>query len=663
MPKKFSIVRYIQKMGKNLPRMVEDIPRMVEDIPRSVIDESAAMIGALVVRRERAAVDVPANVEAQPTVTVADLLLAYLNELGIEYMFGVPGGAISPLYDALARSERNGGLRHVLARHEAGAAYMADGYTRECRKLGVCCTTSGPGATNLITAAACAYDNNIPMLVITGQPALPAFGKGPVQESSDTGVNTIGMLNFVTRFNTLISHPNQLEAKLVSALKRAFRAPRGPVHLSIPVDILRSPSPVTKPSFDVLALLAPSSMADHDGIELLRQMLKDANKVVLLVGGWCGEAIGAILQFAALTGASIVTTPDGKGLVSPYHPLFRGVFGFGGHATAEAVLRDPEVDLILAVGAGMGELNSGGWSESLLNERLVHIDENEDNFARTPMACFHVSGRILAIFSRLVELLNEESKSDNAEYERQRASREANNINWNPHAMLDEPDKFDSDATPIKPQRLMRDLARMFPPTTRFLADTGNSLLWAVHYLHPTIDRRIGERRMGGGGRKPSMGRRGTDSGWLRVTMDFAAMGWAIGAAVGTAIANPHAPVVCITGDGSMLMNGQELSAAVAERLSIVFVVLNDQALGMVKHGQRLAKAEQIGVFMPPTDFAAMARAMGATAYNIRSPEELLALDVNAMCGRKGPTLLDVAIDPDEVPPMKVRVQVLAESK
>jgi acetolactate synthase-1/2/3 large subunit len=336
---------------------------------------------------------------------LADLLVAYLEQMGVEYVFGIPGGAIEPLYNAIARSSRRGGVRHILARHEAGAAFMADGYARESGKLGVCCSTSGPGATNLITGVACAYDNNIPLLVITGQPALPTFGKNPLQESSCTGINILGMFRHCTRYNSLVSHPKQLESKLVAALQHAVRSPRGPAHLSIPVDVLRSPSPHPLPSYDLKNLLSPSSLVDHDAVEILLEQLSSARHVTLLVGGWCGEAISSILQFAALRNASLVTTPDGKGLVSPRHPLFRGVFGFGGHTSAEAALRDPSVDLILAVGTSVSEWDSSGWCDSLLNERLVHIDESEEHLARTPMARLHVRGRIYSVFNLLNERL------------------------------------------------------------------------------------------------------------------------------------------------------------------------------------------------------------------------------------------------------------------
>lgn len=588
-------------------------------------------------------------------VQVADLLLTYLEQLGVEYLFGIPGQAIEPLYSALARSERRGGIRHVLARHEAGAAFMADGYARESGKLGVCCAGSDPGATNLITGVSCAYSNNIPLLVITGQSALRAPGQSILQESADTGINTLGMFLHCTRYNSLVSHPKQFEEKLVAALQRATRTPYGPVHLDIPLDIFRHASPNAVPAYNLAALLRPAALVDEDALASLLDLLFQARNTVLLIGGGCGEAIGSILQFATLCGMAFVSSPDGKGLVSAHHPLYRGVFGFCGHASAEAALRDPSVDLILAVGASMGEWNTGGWSDSLLNERLVHIDESEDYLARTPMAKLHVRGRICALFKCLIERMH------GAQWQNKFAAQ----ANYETHAgaqvLLAAPQAYRSDAMPIKPQRLMRELGRLFPPSTRYLADTGDSVAWAIHYLHPVIDRRLSERRLGGGERKQIPGRRHTYGGWLRVTMHFAPMGWAIGSAIGTATANRGVPVVCISGDGSMLMNAQEISVAVAEKLCVIFVVLNDRALGMVKHGQRLAGAEQIACALPATDFAMLARALGVQGLTIRSAQDLLDLDIAAICARRGPTLLDVLIDAEEVPPMGSRIRVLAD--
>lgn len=591
----------------------------------------------------------------------ADLVVAYLEQMGVEYVFGVPGGAIEPLYNALARSARRGGVQPMLARHESGAAFMADGYARETGKIGVCCATSGPGATNLITGMACAYDNNIPVLALTGQPALPVFGKHALQESTCTGVNVLEMFSHCTRYNSLVSHPAQLESKFVTALQRMMHSPRGPAHLSIPVDIFRSPITSAVPSYDLRKLIAPAALIDEAAVKALLGMLKEARNIVILIGGGCGESVGAIMQFAAMKNARFIATPDGKGLVNPRHPLFRGVFGFSGHACAEAELCNESVDLILAIGVNMGEWNSGGWSRNLLNDRLVHIDESDEHLSRTPMARLHVRGSILATFNRIVEADHDSpaaagTNAGKVGYASFPARRDAN-----PEEMLSDLGKYQSDAAPITPQRLMGELGRLFPVTTRYLADAGNSMSWATHYLHP-IDRRIGERRQVAKWRKLDTGRREVLEGWLRVTTNFAPMGWAIGGAIGTAAGNRDVPVVCITGDGSFLMNGQEISVAVAEKLTVIFVILNDSALGMVKHGQRLAGSEQTSFQLPSTDFAAMARAMGAHAHSLRSPQDFATLDIAEICGRKGPTLLDVQIDPEEIPPMSVRMRVLSNS-
>ena len=577
-----------------------------------------------------------------------DLLVAYLEQLGIEYIFGIPGGAIEPLYNAMARSSRRGGLRPIVARHESGAAFMADGYARETGKVGVCCATSGPGATNMITGVACAYDNAIPLLVITGQPALPLFGKHALQESSCTGVDTVSMFRHCTRYNTLVSHVDQLETKLVHALTRAHQMPHGPVHLSIPVDILRSALKSKVPTYRLDSLLHKPSLFDEQLVQRLHDEVTHADNIVFLIGGHsCGEAIDAIMELIELTDALFVTAPDAKGLINPRHPRYRGVFGFAGHLSADAVLRE-QPDLILALGTSLGEWASGAWSDKVLNQCLIHIDSSDENLLRSPMARLHVRGRIRSVCERLLTLLKMEAGV------RQRRGGLDKPLN-----ILHQTEEFISDAAPIKPQRLMRELSNCFPLSTRFIADTGNSTAWAIHYLQPR-DRRIkyqGDSNAKQGSASDRVGH--NDSGWLRVVMDFAPMGWAIGGAIGIARGNSTAPVVCITGDGSYLMNGQEITVAVAERLTVIFVVLNDAALGMVKHGQRLTDAEPIGFEMPSVDFCMQAASMGVPAYRIDSPADMQTLDMKAILQQKGPTVLDVHIDGEAVPPMNLRLQAL----
>lgn len=591
-------------------------------------------------------------------VSAATLIVSYLEALGIGHVFGVPGGAIEPLYNAMAVSMRRGGLRPVVARHEAGAAFMADGYARETGKIGVCCATSGPGATNLITGVACAYDNGVPMLVITGQPSLPVFGKGALQESACTGVNTIGMFSHCTRYNTLVSHVDQLETKLVQALMRAAQPPHGPVHLSIPLDLLRAQVQPRLSPEELRALLRKPSLVDEDMVSALLVSVRNAGKMTLLIGGDCGEAIDAIIHFAEMTNSRFVTTPDAKGLVNPHHALYCGVFGFAGHKSAHDALSN-DVDLILAIGTSLNEWTSAAWSDSVLNRKLVHIDATDEHLRQSPMARHHVRGRVRTVFERLLDQMHIEQ--------------EGLGMPWHPVAgkytgsagvTLREPEKLVSNATPIKPQRLMVELSKRFPPTTRFVADAGNATAWAIHYLESRNNRRLGlvptVSDASEAANKTWHGERRHDhAGWLRVLMEFAPMGWAIGAGVGIARGNPACPVVCITGDGSYLMNGQEITVADQEGLTVIFVILNDAALGMVKHGQRLAGAERIAFELPTVDYARMAEAMGIPGHVIKGPEDFDALDMTQILTRQGPTLLDIRIDPEEVPPMDLRMQTL----
>ena len=575
---------------------------------------------------------------------LGDLLVTYLNQFDIEYVFGVPGGAIEPLYNALARSERNGGVRAVVARHETGAAFMADGYSRNTGKMGVCCATTGPGATNMLTGVASAYENQVPLLAISAQTALSLFGRGAFQDSSCAGVDTTGIYQHCTRYNSLVSHPEQFEHKLATAMMTAMACPRGPVHLTIPRDVMAAPwSGYT--SYKLADITETPALLDKEAVDRLTALLCQAKKVVFIVGSDAGAAIGSVLSLVMHLKADVVVTPQGKGLVSPYHPQFRGVFGFTGHSSARETLLNSKVNLVVAVGVLFGEVSSGAWdTESLLNSRLVHVEETTGHLTRTPMARLHVRGSLQTIF----EQINQSFGIDTEQYQRShRTGQEAATEERKRHFKIDNQQAYISNSKPIKPQRLMHDLPKLFPSHTRYLMDVGNSFAWGTHYLHPFDRRMAGSRQL--------------HSRLFSACFDFASMGWAIGSAVGTALAVPDTPVVCITGDGSWLMSAQELTVAIEERLCVIFIIINDSAYGMVRHGQLLTGAELTAHSLAPVNFCAMAESMGAYGSIINTPKQLNQLDIDAICSRNGPTLLDVRIDPDEVPPIGMRTNVLSE--
>lgn len=586
------------------------------------------------------------NQQIEPEVVVehqrdnADLIIEYLKTLGIEYVFGVPGGAIEPFYNALARHEDKGGPKVIVARHEAGAAFMAEGYARETGKMGVCCATTGPGATNLLTGVASAYADNIPMLVITAQTPLPKFGRNALQESSCTAIDTVGIFRHCTRYNTLISHTEQLNTKLVSAIMTAKRSPAGPVHISVPSDILRQEATVTGELMPE-RLTQEITLTDNSAVEKLTEMLSKSWRVALFLGKGCGPAIEEIMEFAELTRAPIMTGPAGKRWINGFHPLYRGVYGFAGHQSALETMKDETIDLVIAVGTPISELGTGGWDSHLLNERLVHIDSTIEHFSRSTMAQHHVCGDIKLIFEQLNDNVRlgmkwgrtwdavdpvKENFRDHPNHSRDHGYQ----------VQIRDKHKSKSQIVPLKPQLVATEFARDIPSRFRIHIDAGNAWAWFTHYFH-----------------------RASAKGYYHIAMGFGSMGWAIGAAIGTSFGSKE-PSVCVTGDGSYLMAGQEITVALQHQLPIIYVVFNDSNLGMVKHGQKLGGAEEIGFELPDIDFAAMAEAMGIEGIVVRTPEELRKIDWEQLGKKNGPTLIDMRIDGEEVPPMGQRVKGLA---
>jgi acetolactate synthase-1/2/3 large subunit len=569
--------------------------------------------------------------------TYADLVVDYLAQLGIEWVFGVPGGAIEPLLDALARSARADGPQLVVARHESGAAFMADGYFRETGRMGVVCTTTGPGATNLITGVASARADHVPMLVITAQTALPKFGKRALQESSCTAIDTVAMLKHCTRFSSLVSHVQQLESKLISAIMASHRSPQAPVHLSIPSDLLAARCP---PPHRIHADLFSHDfkVADDRAIGVLCRKVLKVDTLAVFIDGEIGPAARKVVEFCELVNAPFVVGMTGKYWVDETHPLYRGVYGFAGHMSARDVFTATRVDLILAVGSSLTELATGGWDKLLLNTRLVHIDANAEHFTRSPMANHHVCSDPALVFERLVAFV----KAQLAAGKRWRCCVDPEtpvNI-LGTRASLDAPARCRDVSPPLKPQRLMAALNRMLPPDTHIYVDAGNSWAWMTHYF---VNRNY--------------------RGLVHLNTGFGSMGWAVGAAVGAAKANPQVLTLCISGDGAYLMSAQEISVAAQHALPVVFLVINDAALGMVMHGQRLARSEPIGWELNRVNYAQQAQSMGVPGVVIQTVEQLEALDFDDFRHMHGPVLLDVRVDREQVPPIAQRVRDLGNAR
>ncbi len=575
--------------------------------------------------------------------TVADALVDHLYAIGVRHVFGVPGGAIEPLYDALFESERRGRVAPVLARHESGAAFMADGYARSGGRLGVCCMTTGPGMTNALTGVANAYVDGVPLLCITAQTPLTTWGRRAFQESSCTGIPALQLMGGITRYNALISHPRQLVTKLEKAIFHAFRPTPGPVHLTISPDVMRQEA-----VSNTLALRMPDfsrlgPYPDPADVQWVYRTLILEKNPVLVVGERCIGCADLLERIAAAVQVPLVETSHGKGIVSQRHPMYRGVFGFAGHGAAIETVKNSSA--LIVIGASLDEVATNGWDTALLDHRkVVQIDEIESEFAGLPSSFHQILARLNYFLIKLSEqipcldtvaFLNIGVWTDREAFAKSQTSipSESNEMRL-----------VIADAPPqrVQPGVLMDYLSRQIHTPVQYFVDTGNSFFWAVNRLQlfntsPLLPRRQRSE--------------------IRTSFKFGAMGWAIGSAVGAALSQDIRSIICITGDGSVLMNGQEISVAVQLRLPVVFIILNDGVLGTVMHGQRLSGAAPVAFDLPQVDFQAMMQAMGVEALVVKNHTELYELNLDdRLRGLSGPLVLDIRIDPEQVPPLGRRI-------
>jgi len=349
------------------------------------------------------------------------------------------------------------------------------------------------------------------------------------------------------------------------------------------------------------------------------------------------------MEFAELTRAPVLSGPAGKRWVNSFHPLYRGVFGFAGHQSAQETIEDDSIDLFIAIGIPITELGTGGWQLDSLKDRLVHIDSSPEHFSRSPHAKLHVCGDIHLIFKQLNINIRQGIKWGRTwdavdPVKKGYLNNAQPNRDHGPQIRLSNPESCYSNAIPLKPQRVANDLSKHIPSEFRILLDAGNAWAWFTHYFH-----------------------RGSANGYYHIAMGFGSMGWAVGASIGVCFGSKQ-PSVCVTGDGSYLMAGQEITVALQHQIPVIFVVLNDGELGMVKHGQKLGGAEEIGFELPVIDYAKLAEAMGIEGITIKTPDELSAIDWKRLGNKKAPTMINMIIDANEVPPMGQRVKGLADN-
>jgi acetolactate synthase-1/2/3 large subunit len=538
----------------------------------------------------------------------ADAVLRCLEAEGVEVMFGLPGGAILPLYDAIARGTT---VRHVLARHEQGAGHMAEGYARASGRVGVAIATSGPGATNLVTPIADAWMDSTPLVCITGQVKSFLIGTDAFQECDITGI-TIP----IVKHSWLVQDVDELPEIMKAAFHVAQTGRSGPVLVDIPRDVQEAELDFSYPDSISLPGWKPPRRGHSRQIAAAAEAVAAAERPVLYVGGGTlnADAMDELRTLAELARLPVVTTLMAKGAFPESHELHAGWPGMHGPKWSNFALN--KADLIVAVGARFDDRVTGKVSAFAPGATVVHLDVDAAEISKIRHADIPVVGPLKPVLAELAATIGPvEGRTE--PWLRQIAD-------WREQFPL----RYGEGGDLLKPQKVLEALQALTEGRDDVVWTTGvgQHQMWAMQYIRCDRPRTF------------------ITSGGLGT------MGYGIPAAVGAKAARPDATVVCIDGDGCFQMTSQELATAVLEELPIVVVIVNNGYLGMVRQWQDMFFEErfsQIHLTQSLPDYAMLARAYGALGFTAENEEELEQALAEAIASGRT-CVVDARVDPRE---------------
>ncbi len=533
----------------------------------------------------------------------ARAIVSGLEKEGVEVIFGIPGGQSIPLYDALYDSSMN----HILTRHEQGAAHAADGYARASGKVGVCSATSGPGATNLTTGIANAYMDSSPVVAITGQVPRAFIGKDAFQET-----DIIGITMPVTKQSFQLRSVAEIPEVIKSSFYIAKTGRPGPVLIDIPKDIQEIEDEI---DFNVKLELKgykPTLKGHPRQIKEAAKLILEAERPVIIAGGGViiSEASEELMELARLIGAPVTTTLMGKGSFPEMDPLALGVLGMHGRKVANYAVTDS--DVLISIGMRFSDRSTGVVSCFAPDAKIIHIDIDPAEIGKNVSVDIPVVGDAKTVLKELIRVLRKIMES-----EKSRAWQEKIKI-WKKEFSP----KMDYDDVPLKPHRVIKEIMDFLGEDDIVTTEVGQCQMWAHHYM---------------GRSKP---RSFISSGGLGT------MGFGFPAAMGAKVAKPDVNVIDIAGDGSFLMNIQELATVVENNINVVVGVFDNHYLGMVRQWQELFYDRRYSsVYLGNTlDFVKVAEGFGALGIRVEKPEEIKPALKEAFNAGK-PVVLDFMIE------------------
>tara|TARA_Y100000310_G_scaffold338215_1_gene427255 strand:- start:5137 stop:6852 length:1716 start_codon:yes stop_codon:yes gene_type:complete len=512
----------------------------------------------------------------------AKAIIETLLEEKVEHLFGFPGGSVMPLYDEFLNYKDE--LRHILVRHEQGAAHAADAYARVSGKAGVCLATSGPGATNLVTGIMTAYMDSVPMIAFAGNVPTSLLGNDAFQET-----DMIGVTMPITKHNFQIRSPNQITATIKKAFNIATNGRPGPVYIDLPKDI--QTNEVTKEIKDInIRGFKPVLEGHPQQVKKAAEMILDADWPVVLAGGGIliSMASPELKQFVELVNVPVTTTFMGKSCFPETHPLCLGVIGMHGRKVANYAIDN--ADLIIAIGCRFSDRITGDLDTFAKNAKIIHIDIDSAEISKNIPVHLPVVGDAKNILKQLLNVLTTKIKKGNTPW------------NEKMKKLIKECEcNIDIRGSPIDPRKLMFELNKIMRDDDIFVTGTGQHQMFGAHFIKRNKPRT-----------SISSGGAGT-------------MGYGFPAAIGAKVAKPDSEVIDLDGDGSFAMVIQELATCKEENIKVIPVIMNNAYLGMVRQWYELFFDKRYsGVFLNRTpDFAKVAEAYSLKGIRVERDSEI----------------------------------------
>ena len=561
-----------------------------------------------------ASVAAASRAHAPERMSGAHAIVRTLEDLGTDLVFGIPGGAVLPLYDALHTSTK---LRHVLTRHEQGAGHAAEGYAQASGKVGVCIATSGPGATNLVTALADANLDSVPIVAITGQVGSNLLGTDAFQEADIRGVTMP-----ITKHNYIVTEPSQIPAAIAAAFHLASTGRPGPVLVDIPKDVQNGELEYSFPATFDLPGYKPTTKPHHRQITQAVELISQAEKPVIYAGGGVikAEAAKELREFAEFTGIPVVTTLMALGAFPESHPLHMGMPGM--HGTVPAVAAMQRADLLITIGARFDDRVTGGTSTFAPEAQVIHADIDPAEIGKIRDVAVPIVGDARNVLAGLLKEYRKNSGVNSPEVGPWRDYLDG----------LKERFPRGYDPTPdgqLNPQFVLEKLSETVGPGAIYCAGVGQHQMWSAQFIdfeHPRS--------------------------WIN-SGGAGTMGYVVPAALGAKAACPDKEVWAIDGDGCFQMTNQELTTAALEGFPFKVAVINNGNLGMVRQWQTLffnenysnTKLRERDVYTP--DFVRLAEALGSEAIRVTCEEEVVPAIERARAINDRPVVIDFIVGED----------------